>query len=209
MTLSIWLSLLMICMLGAMSPGPSLAVVAKHSLAGGRLHGIATSWAHALGVGVYALVTLLGLAVVLRQSPVLFQVITYAGAAYLAYLGWNALRSKGGVAAKLAAGQSASLKEAARDGLMISILNPKLALFFLALFSQFVAVGSELSDRAIIVATPLLVDGLWYTLIALVLSRPAVLEALRNRAQLIDRLSGIVLLALALRVIWQASLPAF
>ncbi|KKC98986.1 MULTISPECIES: LysE family translocator [Photobacterium] len=203
MTLSIWLSLLMICMLGAMSPGPSLAVVAKHSLAGGRLHGIVTSWAHAFGVGVYAFLTLLGLAVVLKQSPTLFQIITYSGAAYLAYLGINALRSKGGVAAKLAAGEPASMAAAARDGLMISMLNPKLALFFLALFSQFVAVGSGISERAIIVATPLLVDGLWYTLIALVLSRPAVLETLKTRAQLIDRLSGVVLIMLALRVVWQ------
>ncbi|WP_311567822.1 LysE family translocator [Photobacterium arenosum] len=203
MTFSIWLSLLMICMLGAMSPGPSLAVVAKHSLAGGRLHGIVTSWAHAFGVGVYALLTLLGLAVVLKQSPALFQVMTYSGAAYLAYLGINALRSKGGVAAKLAAGESASMASAARDGLMISVLNPKLALFFLALFSQFVAVGSAMGDKVIIVATPLLVDGLWYTLIALVLSRPAVLETLKTRAQLIDRLSGVVLIMLALRVVWQ------
>ncbi|NAX45854.1 LysE family transporter [Photobacterium halotolerans] len=203
MTFSIWLSLLMICMLGAMSPGPSLAVVAKHSLAGGRLHGIVTSWAHAFGVGVYALLTLLGLAVVLKQSPTLFQIITYSGAAYLAYLGINALRSKGGVAAKLAAGEPASMAAAVRDGLMISVLNPKLALFFLALFSQFVAVGSGISDRVIIVATPLLVDGLWYTLIALVLSRPAVLETLKTRAQLIDRLSGVVLIMLALRVVWQ------
>ncbi|MBC7006693.1 LysE family translocator [Photobacterium sp. BZF1] len=204
MTFSIWLSLLMICMLGAMSPGPSLAVVAKHSLAGGRLHGVVTSWAHAAGVGVYALVTLLGLAVVLKQSPTLFNVITYAGAAYLAYLGVNALRSKGGVAAKLAAGKSTSLVEAARDGAMISLLNPKLALFFLALFSQFVAVGTEFSSRAIIVATPLLVDGLWYTLIAFVLSNPKVLEKLRTKAQLIDRLSGVVLILLAMRVVIQA-----
>ncbi|MGF1761458.1 LysE family translocator [Photobacterium sagamiensis] len=204
MTLSIWLSLLMICILGAMSPGPSLAVVAKHSLAGGRTHGIATSWAHALGVGGYALLTLLGLAVVLKQSPTLFMFISYAGAAYLAYLGLNALRSKGGVAAKLSAGEKASLSEAARDGLMISLLNPKLALFFIALFSQFVAVGTEASSRAIIVATPLLVDGLWYTFIAIVLSNPSVLATLRTKAQLIDRLSGIVLILLAFRVVWQA-----
>ncbi|MDX1302756.1 LysE family translocator [Photobacterium sp.] len=204
MTLSIWLSLLMICLLGAMSPGPSLAVVAKHSLAGGRRHGIATSWAHALGVGGYALLTLLGLAVVLKQSPTLFMFISYAGAAYLAYLGVNALRSKGGVAAKLAAGEQASFSEAARDGLMISLLNPKLALFFLALFSQFVAVGTEVSSRAIIVATPLLVDGLWYTFIAIVLSNPNVLDKLRTKAQMIDRLSGIVLILLAFRVVWQA-----
>ncbi|PSW04036.1 LysE family translocator [Photobacterium lipolyticum] len=204
MTLSIWLSLLMICILGAMSPGPSLAVVAKHSLAGGRTHGIATSWAHALGVGGYALLTLLGLAVVLKQSPTLFMFISYAGAAYLAYLGLNALLSKEGVAAKLSAGEKTSLSEAARDGLMISLLNPKLALFFLALFSQFVAVGTEVSSRAIIVATPLLVDGLWYTFIAIVLSNPSVLATLRTKAKLIDRLSGIVLILLAFRVVWQA-----
>ncbi|MGF1726250.1 LysE family translocator [Photobacterium nomapromontoriensis] len=204
MTLSIWLSLLMVCMLGAMSPGPSLAVVAKHSLAGGRLHGVVTSWAHAMGVGIYALVTLLGLAIVLQQSPVLFSFITYAGAGYLAYLGINALRSKGGVAAKLAAGQPSNLWEAARDGAMISLLNPKLALFFLALFSQFVAVGTEATSRAIIVATPLLVDGLWYTVIAIVLSNPRVLDKLRTKALLIDRLSGVVLILLAMRVVMMA-----
>ncbi|MGF1784497.1 LysE family translocator [Photobacterium swingsii] len=202
MTLSIWFSLFIICILGAMSPGPSLAVVAKHSLAGGRLHGIVTSWAHAMGVGFYALLTLLGLAVVLKQSPTLFTAISYAGAGYLAYLGVNALRSKGGIAAKLKAGKSTSLLEAARDGLMISLLNPKLALFFLALFSQFVAVGTESVSRSIIVATPLLVDGLWYTLIAIVLSRPKVLEVLRTKAQWIDRLSGVVLILLALRVVY-------
>ena len=50
MTISIWLSLLLICLLGAMLPGPSLAVVAKHSLSGGRWHGIVCAWAHACGV---------------------------------------------------------------------------------------------------------------------------------------------------------------
>lgn len=105
MTISIWLSLLLICILGAMSPGPSLAVVAKHSLTGGRKHGLVTAWSHACGVGLYALLTLLGLAVVLKQSPTVFNMISYAGAGYLAYLGVNALRSKGGVAEKLAAGK--------------------------------------------------------------------------------------------------------
>lgn len=204
MTISIWLSLLLICLLGAMSPGPSLAVVAKHSLSGGRWHGIVTAWAHACGVGFYALLTLSGLAVVLHQSPLLFTSVSYIGSGYLAYLGLNALRSKGGVAAKLAQGQPSSLLEAARDGIMISLFNPKLALFFLALFSQFVAVGNEASSKIIIVATPLLVDGLWYTFIASILSYPTVLTVLRTKAQLIDRLSGVVLIGLAVRVIWVA-----
>ncbi|ENU5813386.1 LysE family translocator [Vibrio fluvialis] len=201
MTFTVWLSLFTICILGAMSPGPSLAMVAKHSLAGGRKNGLATAWAHAFGIGVYAFITLIGLAVVLHQSPLLFKTISYAGAFYLAYLGLNALRSKGGVAAKLESGESVSEWQSAREGLMISLLSPKIALFFIALFSQFVAVGNEFSSKALIVVTPFVVDGLWYTFITFLLSSPRLLDKLRARAVLIDRLSGVVLIALALRVV--------
>ncbi|MBG0761355.1 lysine transporter LysE [Vibrio cidicii] len=201
MTLTVWLSLFTICILGAMSPGPSLAIVAKHALAGGRKNGLAASWAHAFGIGIYAFVTLIGLAVVLQQSPLLFKTISYAGAAYLAYLGVNALRSKGGVAAKLESGEQTSVWQSAKEGFLISILSPKIALFFIALFSQFVALGNELSNQVIIVATPFIVDGLWYTFITIVLSSSKVVDKIRAKAQLIDRLSGVVLILLALRVV--------
>ncbi len=201
MTITVWLSLFTICLLGAMSPGPSLAMVAKHSLAGGRRNGLATAWAHAFGIGIYAFITLIGLAVVLHQSPLLFKTISYAGAGYLAYLGVNALRSKGGVAAKLESGQTVSAWQSAREGFLISLLSPKIALFFIALFSQFVAVGHELSSKVIIVVTPLVVDGLWYTFITFLLSSPLILDKLRSKAVLIDRLSGLVLILLAVRVL--------
>ncbi|GAL32079.1 putative threonine efflux protein [Vibrio maritimus] len=153
MSFTIWLSLLAICLLGAMSPGPSLAIVAKHSLAGGRQHGLATAWAHAFGIGVYALVTVLGLSVLLHQFPLVFKGISLLGALYLAWLGYNALSSKGGIVERLESGKQVSVMTAAKEGLFISLLSPKIALFFTALFSQFVAVGSEVSDKAIIVFT--------------------------------------------------------
>ncbi|MGF1698489.1 LysE family translocator [Vibrio lamellibrachiae] len=202
MTFTIWLSLLTICLLGAMSPGPSLAMVAKHSLAGGRANGLAAAWAHAFGIGIYAFITLIGLAVVLQQSPLLFKTISYAGAAYLAYLGVNALQSKGGVAAKLESGETTSLWQSAKEGFLISLLSPKIALFFIALFSQFVAVGSDTFSKGLIVMTPLVVDGLWYTLITFMLSSPMLLDKIRSKAVLIDRLSGVVLILLALRVVF-------
>lgn len=201
MTITIWFSLFTICLLGAMSPGPSLAMVAKHSLAGGRSNGLATAWAHAFGIAIYAFITLIGLAVVLQQSPLLFKTISYAGAAYLAYLGFNALRSKGGVAAKLESGEAVSVFQSAKEGFTISLLSPKISLFFIALFSQFVAIGHSWESKSVIVLTPFLVDGLWYTLITLFLSNPRVLDKIRTRAVLIDRLSGAVLILLALRVI--------
>ncbi len=201
MTITIWLSLFTVCLLGAMSPGPSLAMVAKHSLAGGRKNGLATAWAHAFGIGIYAFITLIGLAVVLHQSPLLFKTISFLGAAYLAYLGVNALRSKGGVAAKLESGEKVSPWQSAREGFLISLLSPKITLFFIALFSQFVAVGHELSSKVIIVVTPFIVDGVWYTFITFLLSSPLILDKLRSKAVLIDRLSGVVLLLLAARVV--------
>lgn len=204
MTITVWLSLFTICLLGAMSPGPSLAIVVKHSLAGGRLNGIATAWAHATGIAVYAFITLVGLAALLHQYPTLFTVISYVGAFYLAYLGFLALRSKGGVAAKLEAGEKVSVLQSAKEGFLISLTSPKIMLFFTALFSQFVSVGSELSSRAIVVVTPYLIDGLWYTFIAFMLSSPLLLDKLRSKALIIDRLSGLVLIILAFRVIWFA-----
>lgn len=204
MTVSVWLSLFTICLLGAMSPGPSLAIVVKHSLAGGRLNGVATAWAHATGIAIYAFVTLVGLAALLHEYPTLFTVISYLGAVYLAYLGFLALRSKGGVAAKLESGERVSVLQSAKEGFLISVTSPKIMIFFTALFSQFVGVGAELSSRVIVVATPYFVDGLWYTFLAFMLSSPALLDKLKSKAVIIDRLSGIVLIALALRVVWVA-----
>jgi threonine/homoserine/homoserine lactone efflux protein len=202
MSFTVWVSLFVICLLGAMSPGPSLATVAKHSLAGGRLNGLVAAWSHALGIGFYALITIVGLAVVLQQSPLLFKVISLSGALYLAYLGWNAIQSKGGIAEKLKTGEPVPLLASAREGLLISLLSPKIALFFIALFSQFIAVSETTNAKAIIVATPFLVDGLWYTIITLMLSSPLLVDRLKRQAKLIDRLSGIVLILLAARVVW-------
>ena len=195
-----WLSLVPICLLGAMSPGPSLAVVVRHTLGGGRGKGILCAWAHSVGIGVYALVTLLGLAILIKEAPLVFKGIAIVGALFLAWLGIKALRSKGSIAEKLAAGESTSAIQAARDGLAISLFNPKILLFFLALFSQFVAEAETIWGQVTIVVTPLLIDGLWYTIIALLLSHPWVLPRLKKNALIIDKLTGVVLILLAIRV---------
>ncbi|TYL49249.1 LysE family translocator [Marinomonas sp. IMCC 4694] len=205
MTLSLWFSLFTVCLLGAMSPGPSLAIVLKHSLAGGRTNGLATSWAHAAGIGLYALVSLLGLAVVFHQLPLLFKAISYAGAVYLAYLGISALRSKSGIAEKMTSGKAVNVFQAAKEGFLISILSPKIALFFAALFSPFVATIHDMSGKVMMVATPFLVDGLWYTLITVLLSNPRLLDKLRHNAVIIDRLSGLVLILLAAYIVTTVS----
>lgn len=202
MTFTAWLTLFSVSLLGAMSPGPSLAVIIKNTLGGGKMHGIVTAWAHAFGIIGYAFLTVFGLSFVLKEHPMLFNAISITGAAYLAWLGVGALRAKGGIADKIAQGKEQSYFESARNGLMISLLNPKIGLFFIALFSQFLHVETNLSEQLITLATPPITDGLWYTLVTLVLSRPRILNKLREKAHVIDKISGVVLLAIAARIVF-------
>lgn len=198
MTLTEWLSLLSICLLGAMSPGPSLAVVMGNTLGGGKGAGLVAALAHGAGVALYGLLTVAGLAVVITGSPVLFKAIQVLGALYILYLGINSLRSSG--SSSLAASSSRA-GSAARDGFLVAFLNPKLAVFMLALFSQFLRPEAGIEERTVMVATVGVTDASWYAAVVLLISRPAFLERLRNSAATIDRLFGIVLIVVALSVL--------
>ena len=198
MTLATWLSLALVCCLGAISPGPSLAVVLRHALSNSTRHAIVASLSHAIGVAMWAMLTIWGLAVLVVETPQAFQIITYVGAAYLAWLGLKALRSKGG---KMALeGEPQPVSVAARDGLMVAVLNPKLAVFFIALFSQFVTADLVLADKLLMLGTVTAIDTGWYILLTLVLVRSGVINKLQQKAATVDRVSGVVLLGLALKI---------
>ncbi|MDW7749016.1 MULTISPECIES: LysE family translocator [Halomonas] len=200
MPFSLWLSLAAVCAMGAMSPGPSLALVLRHTLGGGRLPGVAAGLAHALGVGFYALLTVWGLGALIVRFPLLFQAITWGGAAYLAWLGIKALRA-GRAGALDAEAMATSGRQAAREGVLVALGNPKLILFFIALLSQFVTPDMSLAAKALVVLTAMVIDGGWYVLVAVGLSHSRVLPWLQARAHWLNRITGVLLLALALRVV--------
>jgi len=183
-----------------MSPGPSLALVLRHTLGGGRLPGVAAALAHALGVGFYALLTVWGLGALIVRFPLLFQAITWGGAAYLAWLGIKALRA-GRAGALDAEAMATSRRQAAREGMLVALGNPKLILFFIALLSQFVTPDMSLAAKAVVVLTAMIIDGGWYVLVAVGLSHSRVLPWLQARAHWLNRITGVLLLALALRVV--------
>jgi len=193
-----WLALAAVCALGAMSPGPSLAVVIRHTVAGSRTHGVATGLAHAIGIGIYALLSSFGLAVLIIGNPGLYHVLALAGAGYLLWLGVAALRDGDGVVAPAADVTPGPLAVAARDGFAISLLNPKVAFFFLALFSQFVEPGMGVGTHVLMSAIAMGIDASWYALVAVVLSYSGVLRLLRRNGLWLDRVTGVALIALAL-----------
>lgn len=197
MTLSTWLALAAICVLGAMSPGPSLAVVVRHTVSGSRAHGVVTAFAHSAGIGIYALLTSFGLAVLIVGNSLLYQSFAIAGAGYLLWLGYGALRSGGALDASAQRSAPSRVRVAARDGFAISLLNPKIAIFFLALFSQFVRPGMGMGSHLLMGVTAMLIDGCWYALVAVALSRDGMLDVLRRHGRWIDYATGAVLIVLA------------
>ncbi|AEY00001.1 amino acid transporter LysE [Oceanimonas sp. GK1] len=201
MEFSSWLALAAICIMGAVSPGPSLAVVIRNTVRGGQGHGVLTALGHGLGVGLYALITALGLALLITRNPLLFDIIRYGGAAFLAWLGIKALLARPQPAAAEEGSHGVRGRQGAFEGFMVAFLNPQLAIFFVALFSQFVRADTGWQQGGIMMLTAGGIDALWYVLVALLLSRGPVLSWLREKSFVIDRLSGLVLLALALKVV--------
>ncbi len=200
MTFVSWLSVAGICFMGAVSPGPSLAVVVRNTVQGSRRNGMITGVAHCMGVGFYALLTVTGLAALFALEPALHKALAWGGGTYLAFLGIQALRSKGASHATEDGAGPAGLFRAARDGLMISLLNPKLMIFFLALFSQFISPEMPRTSGAVMVLTATLIDGAWFCLVATLLSRGDFADRLARHSLSIDRVTGVLFLLLALRV---------
>lgn len=200
MELTAWLSLASICILGAMTPGPSLAMVLKHTISGGRFNGMIVSLAHGLGVALYAVITVLGMAVIIKETPWLFNIIKYAGVAFLLWLAFKALTSTSVLNNLHTEMSKVSWQQSAWEGFSIAFLNPKLALFFLALFSQFIHADASTQQKTLMVATVGGIDTLWYCLIALILSQSSVLTKLRDNAHIVDKVTGIALISVAMRV---------
>lgn len=197
MTLVTWITVVSICVLGAMSPGPSLALVLRQTLGGGRRQGMTVALMHGLGIGLYALLSLLGLVAVITASPIAFNVLQWGGAAYLAWLGVKGLTASHREAVVEAVPSAGS---AARDGFLVVFLNPKIAVFFIALFSQVVGVDTSFSAKLGYAVTAMVIDASWYALVAWLFSSPRWLACLQRYSVIIERLFGVVLLGLAGRL---------
>lgn len=120
------------------APGTGVIYTLALGLGQGRRAAIAAAAGCTLGIVPHLAAATLGLAALLHTSAVLFQVVKFAGVAYLLYLAWQALKSDGALAISPDAKPQAMFK-IARRGALINILNPKLSIFFLALLPPFLS----------------------------------------------------------------------
>lgn len=120
-------------------PGPSVLFVVSRGVALGRRAALATVVGNAAGVYVQVLLVAVGLGAVISRSAVLFDLIKFAGAAYLVYLGAQAFRHRRALSTVMdAAGTVRPTRHLLREGFVVGIANPKAAVFFAAILPQFV-----------------------------------------------------------------------
>lgn len=202
MSESQWLSLALVCLLGAMSPGPSLVVVVRQSITGGSRAGITCAVAHGVGIFLWAALMVSGLGALVVASPDIFLAFRFAGAAFLFYLGIQSLRATSAGSEEVTAPFDGNHGSPAREGFLIALTNPKIAVFFGALFSQFIRPDAPAVEQWMIAGTAAIIDILWYAAVALLLSRTAVLAQFQRRNVLLSRVFGAILIAVAFSVVF-------
>ena len=199
-----WFALTMIYTIGLMSPGPDFVIAIRNSILYSRKIGLMTALGFALGVCVHLTYTLMGIAVLISKSIILFQIIKYAGAAYLLYIGIKALRSKGFKEPieneENTEKQGMTATKAIWSGFLTNVLNPKITLFFLAIFSQFVTVETTMNVQLLYAGTLVLMTGLWFSIVTFVLTTPKIKRAFLKFAKWIDKICGVLLVGLATKI---------
>ncbi|KWO49743.1 amino acid transporter [Burkholderia sp. MSMB1459WGS] len=126
------------CLALTATPGPDMLLIASRSVSQGRRAGFATLAGIQAGTYCHALAAALGLSQLFVAVPLAYDVVRFAGAAYLLYLAWKTFRSDATTLSPIASQRRRSTAVIFRQGLTTNLLNPKMALFVLALFPQFV-----------------------------------------------------------------------
>ena len=196
------LGMSLICVVGAISPGPSLAVVLRNTISRGRIEGVMTGIGHGLGFTIYAFMVVIGFSFLPFKNEKVFSLFQIAGALVLIRLAFNMITHK-----KLAVSEAyeeSGYKSGYRgfiEGLMIAFFNPKILVFLVAVFSQFIDPNASNYNRFLMAAIAGIIDMAWYALVAAVLSVTTIVDKLRLYAVIIDRLIGTILLTFALSLI--------
>ena len=201
-----WVQFAAICIVGAMSPGPSMALIIRNSIKYGRLSGILFSLGHAIGIGIYATVSVAGLQIILINNIFLFNAIQFCGSVFLLILGILFLRD---TAHNLSLEKEQKNVNSFMQGFAISILNPKILIWFAAIFSQFIEISSTNFVKLAMVLIASSIDGLWYIILTIVVTGFGLTQFLEHNTNIIQKISGVILISISIIILHKTLSPYF
>ncbi|GHC20775.1 lysine transporter LysE [Gemmobacter nanjingensis] len=193
-----WLAVITITLFAVISPGPDFAMVSRNSLTLSRRAGLVTALGIGAGVLVHVSYTLLGIGVLIRETPTLFDVLKLAGAAYLAWLGWQMLLSHKTEGAVSASETALSDIAAFRIGFLTNALNPKTTIFIVSLFMQVIQANTPLATRICYGLFISFAHVVWFSTVSLFFGAPSVQQRILRLRPWIDRIFGVLLIGFAI-----------
>lgn len=199
-------ALALVHFLAVVAPGPDFAVTVQHSVRHGRATGVATALGIGTGLSLHVGYTLLGMGALLHAHPALLRVASGLGALYLAWLGWQLLRS----APRPSAAEPGTVPPATPRltwraafvrGFLTNATNPKATLFFLAVFTTLVSPATPLAVQALYGVWMCAVNAAWFTLVAVLFTLAPVRQAFLRLGHWLERAMGVLLLGFAARLV--------
>jgi len=188
-------------MLAVASPGPDFALVLRQSVAHGRRTAVWTSLGIGSAILVHVAYALLGLGLLIRGSELAFSVVKYAGAGYLAWIGFQALRARPPPEAAtdepLGAAVVPPQRSAFVTGFLTNVLNPKATLFFMSLYALIVSPQTPKTVQAAYGVWMAVATAAWFCLVSVLFTHERVRRRFRRHGHWIDRALGVVLLGFA------------
>jgi len=199
MTLITFTQVFIICLLGAMSPGPSMAVVINIAIFKGRYNGILTSLGHGIGITVYATFAVLGLGLIIKTNIYIFNSLKILSIIFLIFIGVKSIINK----EKLIL-ETNNTKEntiSFLQGFGISILNPKIFVWFIAIYSQFMSINNNLIFNIHLISIAGIIDACWYILLTMAVTTKSALDFFQKRIYLIKRIQGFFFITIGLTLL--------
>jgi len=199
MTFLVWCQFALVCLLGAMSPGPSLALIIYNSINFNRISGVIAAIAHGLGICLYATITFILLEFILKNSEAVFFIIQILGSVFLLILGIRFFLMKNNERTESTNGVKSN---SFIQGFVIAIINPKILVWFVAIYSQFITIDASNNIKLILILTPSIIDAIWYSLIAILVTSYGLKELLIHNKKTINKIIGSLLILISLSLIY-------
>lgn len=197
------LTVALIHLLAVMSPGPDFIMTMRNSLVYSRRSGLYSAVGLGLGILVHVAYCLAGIAIIISQSIVLFTIIKYLGAAYLIYIGIKSLRAKASpIESENVEHEQRDMSkwQAIRSGFITNATNPKATLFFLSLFTLVIEPSTPFAVKLIMGGEMAIVTGLWFGLVALLVSHRIIRTRVTKFMHYVERVMGGILILFGIKL---------
>jgi len=199
MTIYDWLTISLICVAGATTPGPSLLVIVYINNREGMISGIIASIAHGIGIFIYALISIYAISFINKNLPTITPILQLIGALFLIFISYKMIIFKSSQNIfqnnlQLSKKYSGSFL----IGLTTSIINPKILIFLTSVFSQFI--NDEFSDYNKIGIGLLagVIDAVWYILVSYSVNLKKLRDYIILKQKLVFFIFGIILISISI-----------